>query len=224
MTSRARALALVIVVLLAAGLVGWIGLQASAAVGEKSTRPETYVATLTLAVTIVGVLAAGMGLGGSYLAWRVGGRAAKAIERAKKLEQAVEEKAAKMAAYDAMIECIFGGWGSTGMLLAEDIRSLVVTEQLRAKFPEVAEQLTALLQGLRGSMARQAVLGAHAVQLFVSTDPAMTVSSAQALAGSGRREAIRLVEKRIEIESMKDHPDTKLLRSLSDLHSAFSAP
>lgn len=218
-----RRFLLLVVGLVIVGGVAWLGSRAYVLASLLPSNPGDYISLMTLAVTVVGILAAGMGLGGSYLAWRVGGRAAEAIDTAERLQKDLERKAEVMGSYDALIDCVFGSWRPTGMLLAEALKSLQVDIQFELGAPQVAKELNRILSDLRQHIARTAVLGAHAVQLFVSVEPHMVVSSAQALAASGRREAFDLLSRRIDIEARKEHPDGKIIRSLAQLSALFSA-
>jgi len=207
-----------------ASAVAWLSFRAYLLVSTDSGRPESYLSVLSLVVGIIALVAAGFGLTSTFLAFDVRKRVDQVGKDAEKLRRKIVRRAEVLSTFDLLVDAGLGANRPTGIQLAREVASIELAEEFTAAYPEVSVALQTFISHLSRKIEKNAVLSAHAVRLFTSTDEVETIAAAMGVAAKGGAFALGLVARRREIEEGCARPSRSLLKSLRYLEAVFSVP
>lgn len=178
----------------------------------------TYIALITCAVTVIALVAGSLGVAGSVVSWKLRSEASDAMQQYASIKSRIAEISKELSSYNALIECSYGVYRPTGFFLGEEIAGLRVADS----DPVGPSEINRLIGSLAHLVKQNAIHGGHAVRLFSSDSASEVEASAMTLAVTGRKDAFRLVAKRVELEEQRANPQAHIIRTLSEIYGMFS--
>ena len=183
------------------------------AVLTSASASYNYIGFLTLAVTILlagGALIAWIGVWLSLRMFDAAEKTKRELRSARAVaEKIVRELEQYNTKYHSLVSGAYGTFRPTGLQLAKATYGL--SKQI--KDPGMRESFERLAREIE----KNAIIGAHLLNLFLAHELREVKSAALALAAQGRPEDRRLIQKRLDLEKKMPEPNSDLIEYLGKI-------